>query len=84
MKILIVDDNKMNLKIAGKLLEKEPCDLYFSENGADAINELKKTYDLVFMDIMMPIMDGVETLKNIKKINIHSRILTSFFLVKVI
>ena len=69
-RILIVDDIGTNLKVAEGLMlpYKMTIDLCFS--GAEAINAVKKNiYDLVFMDHMMPEMDGIETTKLIRKIN---------------
>ncbi|MDW7693429.1 PAS domain S-box protein [Flammeovirgaceae bacterium SG7u.111] len=59
-KILLVDDNMVNLSVAGKILKKAGCDVSVSLNGAEAIEMVKaKQYDLVLMDIQMPEMDGV-------------------------
>ncbi|OUR98453.1 hypothetical protein A9Q84_03310 [Halobacteriovorax marinus] len=69
MKILLVEDNKINQKIAMMLLRKlgYRCDL--AENGVEALLALEKsTYDLIFMDMQMPIMDGVTCTREIRKI----------------
>ncbi|MCR5389089.1 MAG: response regulator, partial [Lachnospiraceae bacterium] len=66
-KILIVDDNEMNLKVAAGLLEPFKMQIDTAESGAEAIDLIKdKSYDLVFMDHMMPVMDGVETTSRIR------------------
>jgi signal transduction histidine kinase/CheY-like chemotaxis protein/HPt (histidine-containing phosphotransfer) domain-containing protein len=69
-KILLVDDNDINLNVGKGLLELcniTDCDTAI--NGVDAINKVKETdYDLVFMDHMMPIMDGIEATANIRKL----------------
>lgn len=68
-KLLIVDDHEMNLKVAKGLLEPLGVQIDTAENGKEAINKiLKKSYDLVFMDHMMPVMDGVEATKELRKI----------------
>ncbi len=70
-RILVVDDNEMNLKVAANLMKLNGIvpDLAFS--GAEAIEMIsKKAYDIVFLDHMMPKMDGIETLKELKNRNI--------------
>ena len=70
-KILIVDDNKLNIKVAKRNIE----DLNFKEidecyNGLECLEKIKngKKYDIIPMDIMMPIMDGEQVLKELKNI----------------
>lgn len=73
-KILVVDDNKVNLKIARRVLEKFNITVDESLSGFEAINLIKENdYDLIFMDIMMPEMGGIETLKKIKLERIYDR-----------
>ncbi|MDR1232126.1 MAG: response regulator [Spirochaetaceae bacterium] len=61
-KILIVDDIVTNLKVARGLLAPFECEIDLCTNGAQAVSMVKnETYDLVFMDHMMPEMDGIET-----------------------
>ncbi len=68
-KLLIVDDHEMNLKVAKGLLDPLRIQIDTAENGKEAIDKiLKKSYDLVFMDHMMPVMDGVEATKELRKI----------------
>ena len=70
-KILVVDDNKLNIKVARRALEplhfKEIDD---AENGLVCVNKIKEgnTYDIILMDIMMPVMSGETALKNLKEI----------------
>ncbi len=66
-KVLIVDDNSINLSIAVGLLEPIKCQCFVAQSGMEAIEKLKEEhYDLVLMDHMMPKMDGVETAKAIR------------------
>lgn len=66
--ILIVDDNKVNLKVAQRLLRDYNIKLELVESGYDAIDKLQRTtYDLILMDDMMPKMSGVETLHKLKE-----------------
>ena len=69
-KVLLVDDNKINLKVAERLLETYGIEVESVESGfacLDKISEGKK-YDLIMLDDMMPKMSGVETLKKLKAI----------------
>ena len=62
MYLLMVEDNVMNRKYLGTLLEKWKVKYDFAINGKEAIPLIQKTkYDLILMDIQMPIMDGYET-----------------------
>jgi PAS domain S-box-containing protein len=67
--ILIVDDNTINRQVASQILMKSgfKTDLAFS--GSTAIEKVKNNeYDLIFMDIQMPVMDGVTATREIKKL----------------
>lgn len=68
-KVLVVDDNKLNLKVASKLLEKYHLTLELVSSGFDCVNKIiaGEKYDLILLDDMMPKMSGVETLKELKK-----------------
>jgi len=67
LKVLIVDDDFINRKLLQTLLKKNPSvtDMLEAENGSDALDKLKKNPDinLILLDIMMPIVDGIEFLK---------------------
>ena len=68
-RILIVDDNVMNLKVAKGLLAPFRMQIDTAEDGKDALSKVKqKQYDIVFMDHMMPIMDGIEATREIRKL----------------
>jgi len=67
--ILVADDNEMNLKVVQGILKPYGIVPDCVTSGADAIEFVKKNkYDLIFMDHMMPIMDGVEAMHKIRKI----------------
>ena len=72
-KVLVVDDNKLNIKVATRLLSPYNVEVVSAESGMDSIEILKKDkkIDLVLMDDMMPKMSGTETLKEIKKNNLY-------------
>lgn len=58
--VLVVDDNAANRFVAGKLLEMFGCSAEMAENGAEAVAAVQaRRFDLVLMDIKMPVMDGV-------------------------
>ncbi len=66
--ILLVDDNEINLNVGLALLEDFKMNIDTAENGKDAVEKaLEATYDLVFMDHMMPVMDGVEAVKELRR-----------------
>lgn len=66
-KILVVEDNPMNQAFMRKLLETWDCNYELATNGLEAINKLQQqSFDLVLMDIHMPIMNGIEAAKRIR------------------
>lgn len=69
-KVLIVDDNKLNLKVAQRLLQAYEMQLDLVESGDEAIDKIKSnnTYDLILLDDMMPNKSGSETLVELKQI----------------
>jgi signal transduction histidine kinase/ActR/RegA family two-component response regulator len=67
-KILVVDDNNMNLKVASRFLKLSEVTVDVALSGAEAIEKVKETkYDMIFLDHMMPKMDGMETLAKMRK-----------------
>lgn len=69
-KVLLVDDNKINLKVAERLLESYGIKTESAESGFACLDKIKagEKYDLIMLDDMMPKMSGVETLKKLKEI----------------
>ena len=66
--ILIVDDDIDILEALKIYLSKDEYRLLTAQNGKDAVDIVKaETVDLVLMDIMMPVLNGIETLKEIRK-----------------
>lgn len=70
VKVLIVEDNKINQLVTKKILEKNGFLTKVAENGFEAIKQIEyKNYDVILMDINMPEIDGFETAIRIRKIN---------------
>ena len=69
-KIMIVDDNKLNIKVAKKALKDFNFNIVEANSGEECINKIKEenNYDLIFMDIMMPNMSGETALIKLKEI----------------
>ncbi|MEW6993261.1 two-component sensor histidine kinase BarA [Colwelliaceae bacterium MEBiC 14330] len=69
IKVLAVDDNEANLKLIKALLLEQVAEVVLAENGMSAVDKCKQeTFSLIFMDIQMPIMDGISALKEIRKL----------------
>ena len=78
MKALVVDDSLINLKVAKKLMEHEGLIVDTVLSGKKCLEQVKNNkYDIIFMDIMMPEMDGLETFKKLKELdNFNTRVVT--------
>ena len=67
VRALVVDDEPMNLNVAKGIFKRYGMEVSTADSGAEAVKMCKEqTYDIVFMDHMMPGMDGVETMKRIR------------------
>lgn len=67
-KVLIVDDNRINIKLASRLLQTYNFTIDSALSGKECLEKVKNgKYDLIFLDHMMPHMDGVATMKLLKK-----------------
>ena len=68
---MVVDDNEINRKVFRNLLKRTQINVYEAGSGEECLAILKKQqFDIVFLDYMMPVMDGVETLRAIKDVGI--------------
>ncbi|MCR5847404.1 MAG: response regulator [Lachnospiraceae bacterium] len=71
-RVMIVDDNKVNLQVAYEIMKRFGFEATTIDNGSEAINRIEEhliTYDIIFMDHMMPFMDGVETTEKIRALD---------------
>ena len=67
IKVLVIDDNNINIKIFKALLKNSNMDIDEGYSGMECLKKLEETkYDIVFLDHMMPVMDGVETIRKHK------------------
>jgi CheY-like chemotaxis protein len=68
IKILLVEDSLLNQKLAQKMLQKLNADITLANNGQVALNYLQKErFDLILLDLQMPVMDGFTTIRNIRQ-----------------
>lgn len=68
-RVLVIDDNRINLKVATRMLEPFKIQVDSCESGEECLNKISQglKYDLIFMDDMMPKITGTETLHELKK-----------------
>ena len=73
-RVLVVDDNEMNLEVAGNLLKLYGVTPDLAMSGQEALECLvEKSYHIIFLDHMMPRMDGIETLKEMRRMKLLDR-----------
>jgi signal transduction histidine kinase/DNA-binding response OmpR family regulator len=68
LRVLLVEDNPVNQKVAGRMLERLGCTVELAEDGRAAVERLRGArFDLIFMDCQMPVMDGFEATRAIRR-----------------
>ena len=73
-KILVVDDNELNVRLVQNLLKRTEVQMDVAFSGEECLEKMKEnTYDIAYLDYMMPGMDGEETLKRIRELGIENR-----------
>jgi len=72
-RVLLVEDNELNAEIAGEILGMANITIEYAKDGREALNKMENAidgyYDMVFMDIQMPVMNGYEATRAIRAIN---------------
>ena len=72
LRVLVIDDSKTIRRSAENLLTKEGCDVITAEDGFDALAKIAESNpDIIFMDIMMPRLDGYQTCALIKNHSLY-------------
>ncbi len=67
-RVLLVEDNRMNQRVAAGILRRFGCEVDIAENGLEAVNRFKREPgDMIFMDVHMPVMDGFEATQKIRE-----------------
>ncbi len=70
VKILMVEDNQVNQRLAKLILEEVGCTVVIANNGKEGVDQIsQQAFDLVFMDVQMPVMDGYKATRIIRMIN---------------
>ena len=73
VKILLTEDNDLNAEIAAELLQEEGCTVDRAKDGVECVDMLEKaangTYQLILMDIQMPVMNGYDAAKKIRRMD---------------
>lgn len=76
MKVLIIDDEKSIRRALREILEFEECNVEEAENGKEGLELIQKNeYDLIFCDIKMPVIDGLDVLSRTVKLNVETPII---------
>ncbi len=71
-RIMVVDDNVVNLEVATSLLKRYQAQVFVAASGKECLKMLQQEkVDFIFLDYMMPEMDGIDTLKNIRMLGIN-------------
>jgi PAS domain S-box-containing protein len=73
-KVLVVEDNPVNQKVARHILERLGCEVLMAQNGVDALDQLStRQVELILMDVQMPVMDGIVATSRIRELEAQGR-----------
>jgi len=68
LKVLLTEDNRINQRLATRMLEKQGHDVHIANNGQEALDALERgPFDVVFMDVQMPVMGGFEATRRMRE-----------------
>ena len=68
LRVLLAEDNEINVLYAKALLDRWNVELYLAKDGAEALEQWSTTsFDVVLLDVQMPVMDGLEVLRRIRE-----------------
>lgn len=82
LRVLLAEDNPVNRRVAEGLLKRAGCTVKSAVNGADAVDELmRECYDLVLMDVNMPVLDGLSATRKIRELERGGQIRHSHLIV---
>ncbi len=74
-KVLVVEDNQMNYFVIKKMLDKLGHNFVYARNGLEAVEKAsKQEFDIIFLDMQMPVMDGIEATKKIREFDTEVKI----------
>ena len=76
LKILLADDVEELAKAVGTILQYNNYEVDIVSNGKEALDKVKaNVYDCIILDVMMPIMNGIEALKHMRKLNVKTPVI---------
>jgi CheY-like chemotaxis protein len=74
LRILVVEDDETNRKVLGLVLESLNARTTFAENGLEGVSAYQReTFDVVLMDLQMPVMDGYQAMRFIRSLEVSQR-----------